>query len=69
MGARAGAHLHEHDHGGRHHVPDAAVESEVVLLGSQGGSRITADNWRALPHTINYEIVSRIGAHIPKLVV
>jgi len=51
------------------HIPDAAVESEAVLLGSQGDNRITADELAALCHTINYEIVSRIGAHIPRLVV
>jgi alanine racemase len=51
------------------HIPDAAVESEVVLLGGQGPHRVTAEELAALCHTINYEIVSRLGAHIPRLVV
>ncbi len=51
------------------HIPGAAVEDEAVLLGAQGGERVTAEEMAALCHTINYEIVSRIGAHIPRVVV
>ncbi|MBP7868125.1 MAG: alanine racemase [Acidobacteria bacterium] len=49
-------------------IPDAAVEDEAVLIGAQGKERITADELAAACHTINYEIVARIGAHVPRVV-
>jgi alanine racemase len=51
------------------HIPGAAVEDEVVLLGGQGAERVSTEEMAALCHTINYEIVSRLGAHIPRRVV
>lgn len=51
------------------HVPEAAPEDEVVLLGRQGEERVTAEELAAICHTINYEIVSRLGAHIPRFCV
>ncbi|MBN2431434.1 MAG: alanine racemase [Acidobacteria bacterium] len=51
------------------HVAGAAVDDEVVLLGRQGEESVTADEMAALCHTINYEIVARLGAHIPRIVV
>jgi alanine racemase len=51
------------------HIPDAAAEDEVVLLGGQGAERVSTEEMAALCHTINYEIVSRLGAHIPRRVV
>jgi len=51
------------------HVAGAAVDDEVVLLGRQGEESVTADEMAAVCHTINYEIVARLGAHIPRIVV
>jgi alanine racemase len=51
------------------HIPGAAVEDEAILLGAQNSERVTAEEMASLCHTINYEIVSRIGAHVPRTVV
>lgn len=48
------------------HIPEVSLEDEVVLLGTQGEETITAEELAELCHTINYEIVTRIGAHIPR---
>ena len=40
---------------------DVSPGDEVVLLGSQGGETITADEWAARLDTISYEIVCGIG--------
>jgi len=50
-------------------IPDVKVEDEVVLVGEDGGERITADHLAALAGTINYEIVSRINPLIPRIVI
>jgi alanine racemase len=50
-------------------VPEAALEDEVVLLGAQGQRRIAAEDLAAWVGTIPYEIVTRLGAHLPRLVV
>lgn len=42
------------------------VGDEVVLLGRQGGERITADDWAALTGTISYEILARLGPRLPR---
>lgn len=44
-----------------------APGDEVVLLGQQGGDRITADDWAAALDTISYEVVSRIGPRVPRV--
>jgi len=51
------------------HIPEAEPEDEVVLLGRQGDERISAEEIAAVCHTINYEIVSRLGSHIPRICV
>ncbi len=43
------------------HVPDAAEDDEVVLLGAQGSERITAEEIAAKAGTISYEIYCAIG--------
>jgi alanine racemase len=50
------------------HCGDDDVEpgDEVVLIGSQGGERVTADELGALAGTIGYEIVSVIGRRVPR---
>ena len=49
--------------------PDAVVTAgdEVVLLGEQGGERITADDWASRLDTISYEILCGIGARVPRV--
>jgi alanine racemase len=50
-------------------VPDAAVEDEVVLLGTQGRETVSADQIAAWCGTIHYEIVTRIHPGLPRVVV
>ena len=45
---------------------EVAVGDEVVLLGSQGGEEITADELATLLGTISYEVVSTIGPRVPR---
>jgi alanine racemase len=50
--------------------PEGAVVArgdEVVLLGTQGGDRITADDWAERLDTISYEILCGIGARVPRV--
>lgn len=51
--------------------PDAGVEigDEVVLIGSQGDTTITADEWADRLGTISYEVVTRIGRRVPRVFV
>ncbi len=48
--------------------PEAAdrVGDEVVLLGSQGGERLTAEDLAAWRGTINYEVVCAVGPRVPR---
>jgi len=39
---------------------------EVVLIGEQGGARITAEDWATRLDTIAYEIVCGLGSRIPR---
>ncbi len=48
-------------------VPGAALEDEVVLLGAQGQDAISAEQVAAWAGTINYEVVARVGGHVPRL--
>jgi alanine racemase len=50
-------------------VPSVRVEDEVVLLGSQGREKISAEEVARDTGTINYEIVTRINPQIPRIVV
>jgi alanine racemase len=43
-----------------------AVDDEVVLLGRQGEEEVTAHEWAARLGTIAYEIVTGIGARVPR---
>jgi alanine racemase len=45
---------------------DVRVGDEVVLLGTQGGSEIPADEWAEKTDTISYEIVCGIGPRLPR---
>lgn len=46
-----------------------AVGDEVVLFGDGSGGEPTAQDWAAATGTIDYEIVTRIGARVPRLYV
>lgn len=48
-------------------LPDVALGEEVILLGRWGAESISADDLAALCGTINYEIVARLGRHLPRL--
>ncbi|OGS12698.1 MAG: alanine racemase [Elusimicrobia bacterium RIFOXYA2_FULL_58_8] len=50
-------------------VKEAAVGSEAVLLGRQGGQEITAQELAGLADTITYEIVTLISARVPRVYV
>jgi alanine racemase len=45
---------------------DAEVGDEVVLIGRQGDEEITATEWAEKLGTISYEIVTGIGARVPR---
>jgi len=47
-------------------APDAAVGDPVTLIGSDGEASVTADDWALAAETINYEIVTRLPAHLPR---
>ena len=46
-------------------IPQVGLEDEVVLLGAQGGERITADELAELAGTIPYEIMLGFGPRVP----
>ncbi|MGB6864577.1 MAG: alanine racemase C-terminal domain-containing protein, partial [Candidatus Aminicenantaceae bacterium] len=50
-------------------ISEVRLEDEVVLLGTQGQERISAEYLASLCGTINYEIVTRINSKIPRIVV
>ena len=45
---------------------DAQVGDDVVLLGRQGDEVITAEDWAGWLGTISYEVVTGLGARIPR---
>lgn len=47
-------------------IKGVKLEDEVILIGSQGKERITAEYLASLCGTINYEIVTRINPLIPR---
>ena len=49
-------------------IPDVRQGDEVVLIGEQGGERITAEDVAERLGTINYEVVSEILARVPRVV-
>ncbi|MCK9922887.1 alanine racemase [Frankia sp. AgPm24] len=46
---------------------DVSVGDEVVLFGPGDQGEPTADDWATAAGTINYEIVTRIGARVPRV--
>lgn len=47
-------------------APQAKPGDEVTLIGTQGEGAITADDWGDWAETINYEIVTRLPAELPR---
>lgn len=48
-------------------IPQAHLEDEVVLMGGQGKERLSAEQVAEWAGTINYEIVTRIADHVPRV--
>jgi alanine racemase len=48
-------------------LAQARSGDEVVLIGSQGGERITAEEVAGRWNTVNYEVVCGIGARVPRV--
>ena len=48
-------------------VPGVAPDDEVVIIGTQGGERIDADELAGLTDTISWEILAGISARVPRL--
>jgi alanine racemase len=50
-------------------IEDVKPMDEVVLLGRQGDEEVSADTLAKWAKTINYEITTRIGEHLPRVLV
>ncbi|MEQ1642512.1 MAG: alanine racemase [Pyrinomonadaceae bacterium] len=48
-------------------IPDAAVGDEVTIIGSDGDSRILAEDLSRIVDTISYEITCGIGPRVPRI--
>lgn len=48
------------------HIPNVAVEDEVVLFGKQGDKEIKVEEIAKLTDTISYEVISMIGKRVPR---
>jgi alanine racemase len=48
---------------------DIKLGEDVVLLGRDGDEVITADDWARWGNTISWEILGRVGARVPRVVV
>nr|MBA2523801.1 alanine racemase [Solirubrobacterales bacterium] len=48
--------------------PDSSIEpgEPVILIGAQGGERVTAEDWARSLETINYEISCGISPRVPR---
>jgi alanine racemase len=49
------------------HIPDVGLEDEVVVIGRQKEECISADEIAAATNTINYEVVTSIGARAERV--
>ncbi|MFO7963379.1 MAG: alanine racemase [Desulfobacterales bacterium] len=49
------------------HIPDVAVEDEVVVIGSQGSGNVAAEEIAAKLGTISYEVVTSIGRRVRRV--
>ena len=51
------------------HIDGVTVGDEIVLMGAQNGELVTAEDIAGWTGTINYEVVSRIGTHVHRMMV
>ncbi|MFA6585676.1 MAG: alanine racemase [Candidatus Paceibacterota bacterium] len=51
------------------HLTDVKIEDEVVIIGSQEGECITAEEIAKKIDTINYEVVTRLSSLLPRVIV
>ncbi len=49
------------------HIPEAALDDEVVIFGHQGVETLSADELAVNAGTINYEIVSALTSRVPRV--
>ena len=49
------------------HIKNVHINDEVILLGSDGGIKITADDLAKLQNTISYEVFCSIGKRVPRV--
>ena len=50
-------------------APNAHAGSKVTLIGRDHGAEVSADDWAQWAETINYEIVTRLPAELPRVYV
>ncbi len=50
-------------------IKDLKVEDEVTLIGHDGDDYLPVEKWAAWADTINYEMVTKIRASIPRIIV
>lgn len=50
-------------------LAETAVGDEAVLIGRDGDEEVSADTLAEMAGSINYEILARLGAHVPKILV
>jgi alanine racemase len=50
-------------------VDDVSVGDEVVLIGEQGGESISVGSFSDMNNSLNYELLTRLPSHIPRVVV
>jgi len=50
-------------------IPDVSIGDEVVVIGRQGEQEASAEDMAGALDTINYEVVTRIGASVPRILV
>jgi alanine racemase len=50
-------------------INGVGLEEPAVLLGIDGKEQISADQIAGWIQTVNYEVISRIGSHIPRIIV
>lgn len=48
-------------------IAGVSLDDEVVLLGRQGSQQVSAEEWARRIGTINYEVVTRLPAHLPRI--
>jgi alanine racemase len=49
-------------------VPEAVIGDEVVLIGEQGDRVISVSSFSELSDQLNYELLTRLPANIPRII-